>query len=91
MSQPDFSFDLIDWTNHVGIFCYKYEQLAIGILKLGLVNFFILYCSGTPKKSYSKPNLASGFPIILICINPTRNKVDHFEGFKKQYSKNLVI
>ena len=48
------------------------------MVKLGLVNVYVLYCSGNPKESSkSKQNLVAGFQINLIWVYP--NQVDHLK------------
>ena len=45
-------------------------------MKLGLVNVYVLYCSGTPKESSkSKLNLVTGLQINFILVYP--NQVNH--------------
>ena len=62
------------------------------MIKLGLVNVYVLYCSGNPKESSkSKPNLVTGFQINFIWVYP--NQVDHLKvlrgGILKKWEFDL--
>ena len=57
------------------------------ITELGLVNVYVLYCSGNPKESSkSKKNLVAGFQINLIWVYP--NQVDHLKVLRGGIWKN---
>ena len=57
------------------------------IIKLGLVNFFVLYCGGNPEESSkSKQNLVAGFQINLIWVYP--NQIDHLKVLRGGIWKN---
>ena len=63
-----------------------------GIIKLGLVKFFVLYCSGTQNIFFkSIQNLVIGFQINFLGINP--NEVDHLKvlrgGIQKSWEFDL--
>ena len=58
------------------------------MIKLGLVNVFVLYCSGNPKESSkSKQNLVTGFQINFIWVYP--NQFDLLKVLRGGIRKNL--